>query len=151
MQVFPIAPADARPLWVLVPVALVALGLLALLAVTLGGARAARFELSATALRVRGDFYGRVIPTDQLRPEGARRVDLSREVELQPAARSLGTGLPGYQSGWFRLRNGEKALLYLTDRTRAVYVPTNVGYSMLLSPADPDAFVSALRSVGHGG
>ena len=109
-----------------------------------------RFEVSATALRVRGDFYGRVIPSDLLRPEAARRVDLMREIELQPGGRTLGTGLPGYQSGWFRLRNGEKALLYLTDRARAVYVPTAAGYSLLLSPTDPDAFLAALRSGGHG-
>jgi len=149
MQIFPIAPADARPLWVLVPVALVAVGLLVLLAVTLSGARGARFEASATGLRVRGDMYGRVIPIDHLRPEGARRVDLSREVDLRPAGRTFGTGLPGYQAGWFRLRSGEKALLYLTDRTRAVYVPTSAGYALLLSPKDPDAFLAALRSVGR--
>ena len=59
----------------------------------------------------------------------------------------MGTGLPGYQAGWFRLRNGEKALLYLTDRARAVYIPTTAGYSLLLSPADPDGFLSQLRSL----
>ena len=59
-----------------------------------------------------------------------------------------GTGLPGYQAGWFRLRNGEKALVYLTDRGRAVYVPTTAGYSVLLSPAEPDAFLAALRPIG---
>jgi hypothetical protein len=59
----------------------------------------------------------------------------------------VGTGLPGYQAGWFRLRNGEKALLDLTDRRRAVYIPTGAGYSLLLSPADPDGFLSRLRAV----
>jgi hypothetical protein len=77
----------------------------------------------------------------------ARRVDLGSQVELRPKWRRMGTGLPGYQAGWFRLRNGEKALLYLTDRTRAVYIPTTAGYSLLLSPADPDRFLSQLRSV----
>ena len=66
---------------------------------------------------------------------------------LQPKWRRIGTALPGYQAGWFRLRNGEKALLYLTDRTRAVYIPTTAGYSLLLSPADPDAYLSRLRAV----
>ncbi len=45
------------------------------------------------------------------------------------------------------LGNGEKALLYLTDRKRAVYIPTTAGYSLLLSPADPDGFLSRLRAV----
>ena len=61
----------------------------------------------------------------------------------------MGTGLPGYQSGWFRLRNGERALLYLTDRTRAVYVPTTAGFSVLLSPAEPDRFIAALQVIGR--
>jgi hypothetical protein len=59
----------------------------------------------------------------------------------------MGTGLPGYKAGWFRLRNGERALLYLTDRARAVYGPTSAGYGLLLSPAEPDAFHAALRSM----
>jgi hypothetical protein len=67
-----------------------------------------------------------------------------------PARRTVGTGLPGYRAGWFRLRNGEKALLYLTDTSRAVYIPTTAGYSVLLSPAQPDEFVSALRAIAAG-
>ena len=59
--------------------------------------------------------------------------------------RRMGTGLPGYQAGWFRLRGGEKALLYLTDRSKAVYIPTTNDYSLLLSPADPDGFLETLR------
>lgn len=76
----------------------------------------------------------------------AHRVDFAAEPELAPRWRRVGTGLPGYQSGWFQLRNGEKALLYLTDRSKAVYIPTSQGYSLLLSPANPEAFLAALRS-----
>lgn len=150
MQVFPIAPADARPFWVLVLVAVVIVAALALLITTTLGSRTSRFEVSSAGLRLRGDLYGRLIPIQQLRLEGARRVVLEREAELQPKRRTMGTGLPGYQAGWFRLRNGEKALLYLTDQSRAVYIPTTLGYSVLLSPLDPDAFLAALRSAGRG-
>ena len=34
----------------------------------------------------------------------------------------------------------------LTDRAKAVYVPTSANYTVLLSPANPDGFVAALRS-----
>jgi hypothetical protein len=81
-----------------------------------------------------------------LRRAEIRRIDLATSPELAPRLRTLGTGLPGYQAGWFRLRNGEKALLYLTDRGRAVYVPTTAGYSVLVSPENPDEFVAALRA-----
>jgi hypothetical protein len=147
-QTFVIAPADIRWLWVVavIPVAVVVLTLL-VLGLAYGGARGARFDVSPEGLRLRGDFYGRFIPSRQLRIEEARRVDLATRPELTPARRTMGTGLHGYQAGWFRLRNGEKALLYLTDRSRAVYVPTTDGYSVLLSPTDPDAFLAALGSI----
>ncbi len=149
MNVFPIAPAESRYLWFLIPVIVVLLGAIGLLATSLRGAHASRFEIAAEGLRLEGDLYGRLVPKSQLRVDLARRIDLGREEQLRPKWRRIGTALPGYQAGWFRLRNGEKALLYLTDRTRAVYIPTTAGYSLLLSPADPDRFLSQLRSLLH--
>ena len=58
----------------------------------------------------------------------------------------MGGAFPGYQSGWFRLAKGEKALLYLTDKRKAVYIPTSEGYSVLISPEHPDRFIAALRA-----
>jgi hypothetical protein len=59
----------------------------------------------------------------------------------------MGTGLPGYRAGWFRLRNGEKALVSLTDTHHVVYVPTSRGFALLLSPAEPDRVLAAVRRV----
>ena len=150
METFPIAPAATRALW-LVPALLVVvlIPVVILVGVSLRGSRAARFEVSPAGLRLQGDLYGRTIPAGQLRSQDARRVDFATDPALAPKLRTMGTGLPGYQAGWFRLRNGEKALLYLTDRSRAVYVPTTAGYSLLLSPADPDAFLSAVRAMAR--
>ena len=147
MNTFPIAPAESRYLWFLIPIIVILLGAIALLVTSVRGAQASRFEIRGDGLRLAGDLYGRLIPKSQLRVDLARRVDFGRDEELRPRSRRMGTGLPGYQAGWFRLRNGERALLYLTDRARAVYIPTTAGYSLLLSPADPDGFLSTLRSV----
>ena len=151
MNVFPIAPAESRYLGFVIPIIVLLLGLLlsgvTVLVTSVRGAHASRFDVRPDGLRLEGDLYGRLIPKAQLRVDGARRVDLAREDGLQPKSRRMGTALPGYQAGWFRLRNGEKALLYLTDRTRAIYIPTAAGYSLLLSPADPEAFLSRLRVV----
>lgn len=148
MQVFAIAPATVKGfyvLWVIVALALaVAIGAVAF-ATT--GARSSRFEVSSEGLRLRGDLYGRLIPAHELRIEQARRVDLTATPDLAPRWRTMGTGMPGYQAGWFRLKNGEKALLYLTDRARAVYVPTTQGYGVLVSPEDPDGFIRALKAL----
>lgn len=145
-QVFQIAPAASKVMWalVLVPGTILVL-VFALLAVSAIGSQSATFEVSREGLRLRGDLYGRLIPASALRSDQARRVDLEATPELTPGRRTMGTGLPGYQSGWFRLRNGDRALLYLTDRSRAVYVPTTNGYGVLLSPTDPEAFLQALK------
>lgn len=136
------AAAGRTPYWFLLPVLLL-VGVGALLVVTVLGANHSRFELTPEGLRLRGDFYGRFIPRAQLNVAAARRVTPD-DAGLKPGVRTLGTGMPGYRAGWFRLRNGEKALLYLTDESRAVYIPTHAGYSLLLSPVDPDAFLHAL-------
>lgn len=149
MNVFPIAPAESRYLWFLIPIAALLVGVIVLLAVSLRGAQASKFEVLPQGLRLSGDLYGRTIPFGQLRADLARRVDLAAEPQLRLRWKRMGTGLPGYQAGWFKLRNGEKALVYLTDRSRAVYIPTRAGYSVLISPSDPDAFLSALRNAGR--
>jgi hypothetical protein len=54
--------------------------------------------------------------------------------------------MPGYSSGWFLLKDHSKGLLFLTDPSRTVYLPTTDGYSLLISPADPEGFLAALKA-----
>jgi hypothetical protein len=148
MQEFLIAPAASRAMWFLLLVPGVVICLVAgLLGAALLGSRGARFEVSPAGLRLRGDLYGRLIPMEQLRAGSASRIDFSAMPELTLVRRTMGTGLPGYRAGWFRLKNGERALVYLTDETRAVYVPTTAGYSVVVSPREPDQFLAALRTL----
>ena len=147
MQEFLIAPTAGRAMWLLMLVPGVVICLVVgLLGAAVLSSRGARFEISPAGLRLRGDLYGRLIPVEQLRGASASRIDFSTMPELRPAGRTFGTGLPGYHSGWFRLRNGERALLYLTDESRAVYVPTTAGYSVVLSPLELDQVLAALRA-----
>lgn len=149
---FHIIPASTRALWGVLAVTIVVVAVvLGLLVAALRGARTSRFELSVDGLRLHGDAYGRLIPADQLRGGAARLVDLSVDRDLAPSRRTTGTSVPGYRAGWFRLRDGEKALLYVTDPTRVVYVPTDAGYSLLLSVQEPERFLSRLREVAPAG
>jgi hypothetical protein len=118
-----------------------------MLITTVRGSRVSRFELSNAGLRLRGDLYGRLIPANTIRGRAARIVDLASTRDLQPRWRTMGTAYPGYRAGWFRLRNGEKALVYLTETNRTVYVPTRNGYSVLLTPQQPERFLERLRAV----
>jgi hypothetical protein len=145
-QSFSIAPAGVSPLVILVLVAMLLVGVLGGVGRSVLASRTARFEVTDHVLALRGDWWGRELPRSALNASEARVVDLRKERALQPVARTFGTGLPGYGSGWFRLRNGEKALVYLTDRSRAVVVPTDLGYTLVLSPSDPEGLVAALRN-----
>lgn len=144
-ETFPIVPGQLRLLWVVVPILLVILSASVAIGFSLTGARQARFEVSPAGLQLRGDFYGRLVPATALRLAEARPVDLRVDRALAPVARTGGTAVPGYRAGWFRLRDGERALLYVTDPSRVAYVPTRAGYSILVSVADPAAFLTSLR------
>ena len=145
---FAIAPAHLTwALAILIPAGVILVGAIVMLAVTVAGSQSARFELSPEGLRLRGDLWGRLVPAAALRGADARAVSLSAEPQLAPAKRTMGTGLPGYASGWFRLRNGDKALVYLSDRSRVVYVPTTLGFDLLISPRDPARFLAKLRQI----
>ncbi len=144
---FHIVPAGAKPLYILLPVLVVLIGAIVMLGMAVYGSSNATFEFSPSGLRLRGDIYAREIPAATLRGGAARLIDLNAEPDLLPRGRTFGTGLPGYWAGWFKLRNGEKALLFVTDRSRVVYVPTLEDYSVLLSVTEPNALLARLREI----
>jgi hypothetical protein len=148
---FPISPPAARSnsaitSLLLVPCVLLPLAIAALLGYIAYSTRHVTFELSKQGLRIRGDLFGRLIPLTSLRVKDAELVDLKKDKTHRPYLRTMGVGLPGYSSGWFRLRDQGKGLLFLTDPSRAVYLPTNDGYTLLICPADPERFLAALQA-----
>jgi hypothetical protein len=149
-ETFPISPATTKPLWFVAGPAVLLVVVLALLAYTAYSARHSRVEIHGDRLKLVGDLWARSIPIRSLRLEQAAVVDLRRAPEYVPRSRRVGTGLPGYASGWFRLANGEKALVYLTRRDSVVYIPTAAGYSLLLSAERPNELLAALRSRPRG-
>lgn len=151
-ETFPMIPATSKSFWFVIPLLVVLfVALLVLFTFIAYSSQNAHFELSAEGLRIRGDLYGRMIPAAALIGEQARTMDLTENREYRPRWRTLGTGMPGYRAGWFRLRNREKALLYVTDASRIVYIPTRENYSVLLSVAERERFLQKLRSISEGG
>lgn len=147
VEVFPIAPTTGKPLWLLIPLLALLAGIFVLLASTIFSAKLLRVEVSETGVRIRGDLYGRTIPAADLKTSEASLVDL-RKGPYYPQWKTNGVGLPGYLSGWFRLTNREKALLYVTDTSRVVRIPTRKGYSLLVSVAEPERFLEQVRGLG---
>ena len=145
MEIFAISPASSKPIWFLGIICLLLAVIFTVLAFTADAARNSSVHIEANGIRLVGDFWGRRIPLDQLDIDRAQVLDLGQRPEFSPKRRTLGTGLPGYASGWFRLGNGEKALVYLTQRQSVVHLPTLDGYALLLSVDRPDQFIASLK------
>jgi hypothetical protein len=146
MQVFAMAPVGRKTMWwlIIVVVAVVLAGALILVL-----AQTPKFEVSPEGLHISGNPFGRTIPAADLRLDGAHVVDFATSPDLRPKWRTMGLGLPGFKAGWFRLYDGETALVFLSDAKPALYIPTTAGYSLLISPQDPDGLLASLRAIAH--
>ena len=128
-QIFPIIPASAKTFWFIAILCLIMGIILALFIYFFYSVSHVQVELSFEQITIRGDIYGRTIPLNELVIDKARKINLNETKEYQPRIRTNGIGLPGYLSGWFRLKNGEKALLFVTDWKTVIYLPTTKNYS----------------------
>ncbi len=140
MRTFEITPAASTPYIFLGIVCLILVAVLGLLAFVGYSVRNTRFEVSDQGLRIKGAMYGRFIPREQIAAENIQIMNLNTYNQYQPRRKTNGSDLPGYAEGWFKLKNNEKALLFVTDRSNVVYIPTNQGYSVMLSVSQPDEF-----------
>ncbi len=143
--VFPMIPAASKSLWFFAIISLVLLAGIVLMIWLAWSMQNVRFTVSNEGLRLQGDLYGRLIPLKSLKIDEAVVTNLHMDKDHQPKWRTMGTGLPGYAAGWFKLRNGTTALLSVTDRTRVARIPTTEGYTVLLSVAEPQALIDALK------
>ena len=106
-----------------------------------------RLRLDDAGLEVTTSFYRRQLALTQLRIDQARVVDLGERTELRPILRTNGTGLPGFKSGWFRLRNHGKALVATVGGNRVLWLPTTAGFDLLLEPRRPQALLDRLKQM----
>jgi DNA-binding transcriptional regulator of glucitol operon len=143
--VFPMIPAASKSLWFFAIISLVLVGVLALMVWLAWSMQHVRFTVSNEGLRLQGDLYGRMVPLKSLKLDEAVVANLKSDKDHQPKWRTMGTALPGYAAGWFKLRNGEKALMYVTDKTRVARIPTTEGYTVMVSVSEPAALIDELK------
>ena len=120
-------------------------GILALIILLTVSIRKTRFEISGKGLRIRGDMWGQTLAWNDLEVAKARIVSFDAEPALKPKWKTCGTALPGYGSGWFRLYDKSKALIFLSDKKEAVFIPTRKNFSVLLSAENNPAFLAAIQ------
>ena len=106
-----------------------------------------RFDIDQNELKIKGGLYRRNLKIEELDRDSLSIVDLTVSKDLKPVIKKNGIGLSGIKEGWFKLKNGEKSLLFLTDTKKVVYLQTTKGYSLLLSVKNPEEFIDRLKSM----
>jgi hypothetical protein len=148
-KVFGIIPASSGAftfLWIFgIVIAIILIGVIGLFASFGYQAKHATFTLTDQGLRIGPGLYGRTIPKDNIDAAGVRVIDLNLEKDYQPKWRTNGAGLPGFSEGWFKLQNKEKALLFVTDRSSVVYIPTTGNFSVMLSVPNAAEMVDSIQ------
>ena len=107
-----------------------------------------RLSFDDTGMEVATTFYRRHFTRADLDPDAARVIDLGERPEYRPMLRTNGLGLPGFRSGWYRLRNGNRALVAVAGGQRLLWIPTRAGHDLLLQAHDPHALLERLRALG---
>lgn len=146
-KVFPIVPVSNKPVYIMLGFDLLMVAILIFTLYMTFSIKTARFKLSSAGIEVKGDMYSRSVPMSKLEREKARIIKLEKGSQLYPKWKTNGIALPGYLSGWFKLNNGHKALLFVSDKTQVVYVPTRDGYDLMVSPVDAEKFLKELKEI----
>ena len=103
-----------------------------------------RAEISQDRLQIHSLLYGHDVSLKSLDPSEAKILEWS---DIRIRARLNGNSGSGPKMGWFKINDGEKALLIVTDVTelsQIVYLPTQKDYSVLLTLDRPREFLAAL-------
>ena len=148
-QIFQISPIISKGFSLsMIGFAILWLGVIALFVGIMVSAHNIQYAINSQGLTIKNAiFYGRTIRKDEIAIDGARIINLNEEPAYKPALRTNGIGLPGFQSGWFRLKNKEKALLFVTDYQKVLYLPTTKDYSLLISVTDPETMLEKMKEM----
>lgn len=109
-----------------------------------------RLRIGEHALQIKTSFYSESVTWSDLLLDSARVVDLHERTEFKPARKSNAYALPGFKSGRFRLKNGERAFVAIAGERRALWLPTRRGFGLLLQPQQPEALLKHLRELAAG-
>jgi hypothetical protein len=103
--------------------------------------------LTFAALTIHDRFYPVTLQSDAVEVSQIRLVDLATDPDWRPTRRTNGFANSHYQSGWFRVANGQKVRLYRAGGGGAVLFPPKTGgTAVLYQAANPEEFMNEVRA-----
>ena len=131
------------PLWLLG--LLLGIGPAILIAAAMG-VRNPQAKLGKDGLSIKVSFIDKQWAISAIDRANAALVNLESRQELRPKWKLWGAAMPGLSSGLFKLYDGRKAHVYITDRSKVVYLPTQSG-PVLISLERPREFLDTLQAL----
>lgn len=110
------------------------------------GVRNPKVTLDHSGLSIKVSFINKNWPLSELDGSHAKTIDLRNQKGLKPKWKLWGAAMPGLSTGTFKLYNGDKAHVYITDKSKIVYIPTQNG-TILLSLVRPKEFLDTLQAM----
>ena len=140
-----LAPNGSAFVWLWVTLIFLALLILSFGWMTFSAASSS-VKVSETELSVPGVLGKKTFLLSDMQLDDAQIVDVAGDFQL--TARTGGMGLPGFNLGWFRLKNGDTAYVYATHADRQLYIPIGKRKSLLLAFEDPERALRTLQAAG---
>ncbi len=151
-QVLQAAFIESLTGWIVVLMAVVAVAILIGLLRLLQAAHRLECEIADGSLLLHhGHCCKHRVQLAELNLDHASITDLSFDPGNQPRRRLFEPGCPRRNSGWFLLRNGTRAIVFLGDPQNVVRIPTHSGYTLLLSVPEPSRLLDSLRAAVRDG
>lgn len=104
-----------------------------------------RVEWHNNSFEVLTSFYKQRYSRRDLLLDAAKIVDLEIEKNFRPFLKTNGYAVPGFKSGWFRLRNKQSAFCAIGSGTRVLMLPTNKGHCLMLGTTAPERVLEQLK------
>ena len=104
------------------------------------------YTLTPGSLSIHDRFYPVTLTAATVDVAGIRLLDPAADAGWNPVERTNGFANTHYQSGWFRVRNGQKVRMYCAEGVHLVLLPPKgEGVTVLLAVEDPERFIERLR------
>lgn len=135
---------DGGPYWPAIICWIIVLAIDALLVWLGWSAYNIKYVIDAESISIKNTLYGRRIERSDIFSRGFTITDLNTQSTYRPGLRTNGLGMPGFLAGWFWLKNKQTALLFVTDKSKVVCIPT-LKFMLLISVENPVEFLEALK------
>jgi len=104
-----------------------------------------KVKVEPAALEVGGGWYRVSVPMAQVERSQVRRWT-AEEADDRPTWRRNGIGMPGVSLGWFASEQSN-IFAVLTPGREVVVIPTTAGYTIWVTPDDPERLMAAIRAL----